>query len=120
MQRDYTDRVQRKKDALVPLVFHRSGKAITAFTKAWRAACVAAWMPGTYSSRPATCARAQLGARGRAGACGNADDGHKTRSVFERYNIVSEGDLFDAARRYEDGVARIGPRAQALSAERGF
>ena len=29
--------------------------------------------------------------------------GHNTRSVFERYNIVSDGDLGDAARRLDRG-----------------
>ena len=32
--------------------------------------------------------------------------GHQTRSIFERYNIVSDGDLKDAAARLDAANAR--------------
>ena len=47
--------------------------------------------------------------------------GHKTRSVFHRYHIVSQGDLFDAAKRLDSftgivsGIVSIRSRLKLVS-----
>jgi hypothetical protein len=45
--------------------------------------------------------------------------GHKTRAVFERYNIVNEGDLQDAAAKLERADRQRGVSIGKIGAGRG-
>jgi len=47
--------------------------------------------------------------------------GHKTRSVFERYNIVSEADLKEAAKKQESYIlTRNGYKMVTIKPEKGL
>ena len=89
----------------------KAGQRITesGFNKAWRQARVAAGCPGRI---PHDFRRTAVRTLVRAGVPERVAmtlTGHKTRSIFERYNITSPGDLRDAARRldaYASPVAR--------------
>jgi integrase len=84
-------------------LFRKTGQRITesGFNKAWRKARVAAGCPGRI---PHDFRRTAVRTLVRAGVPERVAmqlTGHKTRAVFERYNIVSSGDLRDAARRLD-------------------
>jgi integrase len=97
-----------------PWVFSRGAKPIRTFGGAWAKACIAADL-FVMEDREAKPTRLfhdlrRTGVRNlvRAGVperVAMAISGHKTRSVFDRYNIVSERDLHDAARRLDNYVA---------------
>lgn len=89
----------KKKNKICPWVFQRKGKQIKSYRRAWLAACTAAACPGRIPHDFRRTAVRNLVRAGVPERVAMQLTGHKTRSVFERYNIVSEGDLEMASSR---------------------
>ena len=92
-----------------PLVFcDESGEAIKSLTRPWAAACKTAGLvdaTGKPTKLFHDCRRTGVRNLVRAGVPEKvvmAVSGHKTRSIFDRYNIVSESDMQDAAAKLSD------------------
>ena len=100
-QRAITENHQRQFKVVCPRVFHRSGRPIKSFRVAFRSACVEAGCPGRVLHDFRRTAVRNLVRAGIPERVAMQMTGHKTRSVFERYNIVSAGDLREAARRLD-------------------
>lgn len=84
-----------------PFVFHREGRCIKSFRTAWRTACKRAGLPGRIPHDLRRTAARDYRRAGVSEAEIMQLCGWRTRSVFDRYNIIDEADRAQAvARRF--------------------
>ena len=84
---------------ICPFVFHRNGKRIRNFRKAWESACAAAGFPGRIPHDLRRSAVRNMERRGLSRSVAMQLTGHKTEAVYRRYAITSEADLREGVDR---------------------
>ena len=85
--------------ASCPWVFHRRGAKVKDFRHAWRLAVEAAKLPGLLFHDLRRSAVRNMRRAGVSESVAMRISGHKTRAIFDRYDIVDERDLRDAGEK---------------------
>lgn len=98
-----TDALERERGVIVRHVVHRNGAPVRSHYAAWRSAGERAGVPGLMLHDLRRSAARNYVRSGVPEAVVMRVLGHRTRSMLDRYNIVSERDLREAAARVQAG-----------------
>ena len=100
VQREHTAGLERASGRIIPWVFHRNGRPIGSYARAWRGACDRAGHVGRLVHDLRRTAVRNLERAGVSRSVAMKLTGHKTEAVYRRYAITSAADL-------AEGVAKL-------------
>jgi integrase len=89
----------KNRGTICPFVFHRNGKHIKTFKKAWANACEQAGYSGKLLHDLRRSAVRNMERKGLSRSVAMQLTGHKTESVYRRYAITCEADLREGVER---------------------
>ncbi len=110
---DALARRRARRDPASPLVFHRDGIPVRRWRTAWRTACQAAGVPTRFLHDCRRTAARNLIRANVPERVAMLLTGHKSRAIFDRYNIIHEHELLEAG---DQLVAYLAQQAQAMPA----
>ena len=93
-------RRRARRDPDSPLVFHRDGIPIRRWRTTWRTACQAASVPTRFLHDCRRTAARNLIRASVPERVAMLLTGHKTRAIFDRYNIINEQELLEAGDQF--------------------
>lgn len=112
-QMERTREHEQKTGTIVPWLFHRAGRPIKSFRRAWLTACLKAGLAQVVSEKPRKIKPLRIPHDFRRTAVRNLERagiprsaamamvGHKTESVYRRYAIAEEGMLNEAGAKLQ-------------------
>ena len=99
-------RRRARRDPTSPLVFHRDGISVRRWRTAWRTACQAAGVPTRFLHDCRRTAARNLIRASVPERVAMLLTGHKTRAIFDRYNIINEQELLEAGDQLVEYLAQ--------------